>query len=331
MKMKQFVRLMIIACVALLVTGKAMAAPDNVIIAEDDTIVNLNYANIPSNGTYMGVVYSKIPLSVPEIYVSTVETYLKFDLSSLTTDISPASNLRLSVAAPSPTGITIELLGYDENTWSETTLDWNTAKSSQNQLKIVSLGTYTNSIEGIYHGDVEYGWIKFQSIAMANYINQHRATDKKVSFILRFSGCGPCTEFDSTIFWDKENGAGGREPRLQIYGPTAVDVSDFTAQADFGRVALNWQTFNETQLSGFNVYRSDTVAGARQRLNQNMILVLHPGQALGDEYEMFDYTAHPGQTYYYWLEQVDPFGEALSRGPVVINTLRWYFLPFLRK
>jgi hypothetical protein len=94
---------------------------------------------------------------------------------------------------------------------------------------------------------------------------------------------------------------------------------------------LDWQTYDESSLSGFNLYRAETLNGARQRVNREMILAQHPGGTGGGEYQLFDYDIRAGQTYYYWLERVDALGEKVSQGPAVVNTLRWLFFPLLRK
>jgi hypothetical protein len=98
--------------------------------------------------------------------------------------------------------------------------------------------------------------------------------------------------------------------------PTAVELASFTGEASSGGLALNWTTATEMNLLGFNVYRSATLAGAKQPLNGTLIHALHFGQMLGDQYQFSD-PVGPGQVYYYWLELVKTDGSSLQ-GPVAL-------------
>jgi hypothetical protein len=86
--------------------------------------------------------------------------------------------------------------------------------------------------------------------------------------------------------------------------PTAVSVSAFTAAYQSNAAHLEWQTANETNLVGFNVYRSATENGVKQKLNANLIPTQNAGQMIGSSYQLVD-PVSSGSHYFYWLEAID--------------------------
>jgi hypothetical protein len=109
--------------------------------------------------------------------------------------------------------------------------------------------------------------------------------------------------------------------------PTAVTVSSFTGLPYLNTVQLDWQTAIEVGLVGFNVYRSETLDGVKQKLNDDLIPVQYPGQMMGASYHFVD-GVDQGQRYYYWLELVKNQGSELV-GPVVLDTDYLIRLPLL--
>ena len=53
--------------------------------------------------------------------------------------------------------------------------------------------------------------------------------------------------------------------------PTAVTISSFIGIAHLGSVQLDWETANEVELVGFNLYRAETLNGAKHKLNAVLI------------------------------------------------------------
>ena len=99
--------------------------------------------------------------------------------------------------------------------------------------------------------------------------------------------------------------------------PTAVDMLSFLALGGDSSITLFWETTNEIDNLGFNVYRATSVNGARVKLNAQMIpSLVAPGSPFGAAYEYADTTVRFGRTYYYWLEDVDIFGRTRLYGPV---------------
>jgi hypothetical protein len=101
--------------------------------------------------------------------------------------------------------------------------------------------------------------------------------------------------------------------------PTAATLLRFDAFALDGTVVLGWETASETDNLGFNLYRATSAAGARVRLNAQMIPTdVPPGSPFGAAYRYVDRTAKASGTYYYWLEIVDIYGNAGLEGPVEV-------------
>lgn len=85
---------------------------------------------------------------------------------------------------------------------------------------------------------------------------------------------------------------------------TATEVADFQAAYQFESQSVNltWTTVNETNIQGFNLYRSEGVNGARIKLNSELIQAVKPGTPDGATYPLTDGAVEVGHSYYYWLE-----------------------------
>jgi hypothetical protein len=106
--------------------------------------------------------------------------------------------------------------------------------------------------------------------------------------------------------------------------PTAVMLTRFEAWPEgSGKVHVQWETAQEIENLGFNLYRSDTLAGRRTKLNKTLIpSLVPPGAPYGTEYDWIDRRVRPSRTYFYWLEDVDIYGRATLHGPVEVLTIR---------
>lgn len=96
-------------------------------------------------------------------------------------------------------------------------------------------------------------------------------------------------------------------------GALAIALGAFGAPA---RIVVAWTTASEIETVGFNVYRSDAVAGAYTKLNAELIYGARD-PLRGDAYRYADDTITPGKTYYYKLEEIERSGAATQHGPVV--------------
>jgi hypothetical protein len=84
------------------------------------------------------------------------------------------------------------------------------------------------------------------------------------------------------------------------------------------RVDVAWQTASEVNTVGFLLYRANTPAGPGEKITPNLIPV--QGDALtGGDYHYSDDSVRAGQTYYYWLEEIETSGSATRHGPITVE------------
>jgi len=101
--------------------------------------------------------------------------------------------------------------------------------------------------------------------------------------------------------------------------PTAVELARFEAWPEGLRtVHVQWETAQELDNLGFNLYRSNTRLGPKLKLNREMIPSnVPPGSPFGAVYDWIDtFRLRPGRAYFYWLEDVDLYGRTTLHGPV---------------
>jgi hypothetical protein len=104
--------------------------------------------------------------------------------------------------------------------------------------------------------------------------------------------------------------------------PSAVRLDDFQATADpaAGAIDLTWQTAQETNNRGFNLWRGVDEAAPDMQLNAAIIPSQAPGGALGAGYAYTDTRALvPGTTYFYWLEDIGLDGAATRHEPAGVT------------
>ncbi len=108
---------------------------------------------------------------------------------------------------------------------------------------------------------------------------------------------------------------------VTFVNPTAVTLTRFAAQAKGQGVYIQWETAQEIDTLGFNLYRSTTASGSKTKLNQNLIPTKEPpGSSVGAVYNWIDATKmRPRRTLYYWLEEVDIYGHATMHGPAKVS------------
>jgi len=101
--------------------------------------------------------------------------------------------------------------------------------------------------------------------------------------------------------------------------PTAVDLVRFEAAVQDHAVLLTWETAQELDNLGFNLYRGESAAGPWTRLNAELIPAQHPGATFGATYTWLDEGMTPGATYFYRLEDVNVYGASTFHGPISIT------------
>lgn len=108
----------------------------------------------------------------------------------------------------------------------------------------------------------------------------------------------------------------GEVEDYQISVPLAVQLAGFEAAAQTDRVLVTWETVSEANNAGFNLYRATSADGERTLLAN--VPSSAPGATQGAAYSYEDSNVTAGQTYWYWLEDVDLNGAATLHGPVSV-------------
>jgi hypothetical protein len=103
--------------------------------------------------------------------------------------------------------------------------------------------------------------------------------------------------------------------------PTSVDLARFEAWPEGAAVHVQWETAQEIDNLGFNLYRSNTRSGPKAKLNAQLIPTqVPPGSPFGAVYDWIDgFRIRTGRAYFYWLEDVDLQGTATMHGPVRVR------------
>jgi len=86
--------------------------------------------------------------------------------------------------------------------------------------------------------------------------------------------------------------------------PNAVDLKSFDVLRKSKKAILTWETANEIDILGFNIYRSGKKDGTLKKVNENIINADAVGTTDGAQYEFINYSLKPWKTYFYWLESV---------------------------
>jgi len=101
---------------------------------------------------------------------------------------------------------------------------------------------------------------------------------------------------------------------VNVAPPTGITLEYFTLKQVGRFVELDWKTVSEENNWGFNVYRNTVEDfSTAMRLNKSLIPGQGRGVTGGAVYKFADTTAATGQTYYYWLEDIDLNGNAQYR------------------
>jgi hypothetical protein len=116
------------------------------------------------------------------------------------------------------------------------------------------------------------------------------------------------------------NAAGDQIPRVVTNGvigdPLAVTLASFAAASEVDHVLVTWETVSEVATTGFNLLRSESADVAGTLLAS--VPSQAPGSTLGATYRYEDYAVTAGQTYWYWLQDIDLSGATALHGPVSV-------------
>ena len=120
---------------------------------------------------------------------------------------------------------------------------------------------------------------------------------------------------DSALTFEFINRTGVLVDSYTINGPPlATGLASFSAASHAGGLLVSWETVDEANNAGFNIYRADSAAGAQSLLAYMPSQA--PGSTQGFTYSYDDLAVQPGQTYWYWLEDVSLTGATTLHGPV---------------
>jgi len=109
------------------------------------------------------------------------------------------------------------------------------------------------------------------------------------------------------------------EDYIFLPGPMAITLASFEAVQQGADVQLTWETTSELHNRGFNLYRGLSSAGWDTQINASLIPSQAQGSSSGFLYTWNDQAGLvAGQTYWYWLEDVDTQGIATLHGPISV-------------
>ncbi len=99
-----------------------------------------------------------------------------------------------------------------------------------------------------------------------------------------------------------------------------VTMSSFTAtMSTHTMVNLQWTTESESNILGFNVYRSEETDVA-YAIKLNASFIEGTNTSMQHTYNFFDSEFEPNSTYYYWVESLEINNSNVFYGPVNITT-----------
>ncbi len=138
-----------------------------------------------------------------------------------------------------------------------------------------------------------------------------------IAFAVQVTGVGQNTTITNVAsIQSEETPSTESNTVVHPYDPTAVDLLSFTAEAQGEALLVRWVTGAEVDTWGFHLWRSkDGRRENAQRITPELILAQGSGQ--GASYSFLDQQVEPGQSYSYWLEELEVNGRQLEYGPIV--------------
>jgi hypothetical protein len=144
----------------------------------------------------------------------------------------------------------------------------------------------------------------------------HSLADPSKASVCRYTGSGWdcwCTGYNATTVWREEIDAFS-DWAVGNDAPLAVTLATFEAVQTAEGVMVFWETASELGTVGYNLYRSATAAQPETWLAY--LPSQAPGSTSGFSYSYLDTAVQAGETYWYWLEDVDVYGVTTLHGPV---------------
>jgi hypothetical protein len=107
-----------------------------------------------------------------------------------------------------------------------------------------------------------------------------------------------------------------------VGAPTAVDLLYFEGTGAQNAVILEWATASELDTIGFNLYRRGRLDGTMRPINNLLVQAQVPGAVEGASYIFKVDGLKAGKFYYFWLEDVDMYGNTTIHGPIYVKAKR---------
>lgn len=101
--------------------------------------------------------------------------------------------------------------------------------------------------------------------------------------------------------------------------PTAVSLLYFEGKGAKNSVILEWATASELETIGFNLYRRGKLDGTMNTINQLLVQAESVGLVEGSTYTFKVDGLKAGKYYYFWLEDVDIYGNSTLHGPIYVK------------
>lgn len=147
-----------------------------------------------------------------------------------------------------------------------------------------------------------------------------------VLFTIKFKGIALGSSPVTITYQELGNANGLKIPATAVNGtvnvtqPTATNVTNFRGEAaQAGQARLDWETGNELDLVGFNVWQSSSLNGEFVKRNAALIPVENPGGLKGNAYHYVDTELAANTAYLYKLEVLKQDGSAEWVGPITVR------------
>jgi hypothetical protein len=96
---------------------------------------------------------------------------------------------------------------------------------------------------------------------------------------------------------------------------TAILLVSFDAEPGDSLVNIGWETGDENDNFGFNIYRANSEDGEYSRIT-NSVILSKAGSGMGTSYSYIDKGLKNNSNYFYMLENIDVYGTKSFYGPV---------------
>ncbi|MEI6125614.1 MAG: hypothetical protein WCQ99_03585 [Pseudomonadota bacterium] len=111
------------------------------------------------------------------------------------------------------------------------------------------------------------------------------------------------------VDWTANGNCNYEIPLCENETPTAILLSTFSIKPGNKSAVLTWETGDETNNFGFNVYRSEAQDGGFVKINEEIVLS-KGGSGIGSTYTFTDTKLQNGKKYFYLIEDIAADGTA---------------------